>query len=534
LFKPKLTYLFLGSLLFTLQLQAKQDSALIETKWDEARVYNYMMKEADSDTVARLLTTQFAKLGGNCKASYNPFGSYYYKLEMPIKDPTTGQTSVDDETFPIQGRESLSRTVKFSEYSKIAIYEKPNFAEIISARKEAKSAMVSFFKTQLAKQGSWPCGSPNLGSKKLSLGNLRENVEYFKDPETEEIVCFAKGLEADTIRDPSSCAFIEAKTELPNQVCNFLFKIARSSDGATLSEQAPASNSNGGANKGTSFGGLATLTPELIKQRKLGKALLENPDLELDSRTAETPHLDEYLPRSVHDLLKRIKLTDTSSFENFDPALQLQLVGLNETVRLAKSNTEFLQPSSELDAIVTKLKTHVDVVIQANNTSTTVEFPVFAIPKAKTFQTEFSARLTRVTDLYGPLKFNQGCGGNVRPLPRWKFNPKFETILTKPTIQQEWYKLDSLVDFSTMNSIRNGVIGDSLISNPILSRQDLVKTVPDYKTSLDAAGITKFGVTGPTVNGLGAINTGAVGGAMGGAVGGAVGGAAAGALKNGF
>ena len=310
--------------------------------------------------------------------------------------------------------------------------------EIAIARKEMGAA----FKAEIADR-SWPCGSVQIESHRISLEDLNEEVEFYKDQDTKEVVCISPNGKKSKIRKPNSCEFEPILEELPKKLCNYLVYLAQSEAEDELvmgTRKKIKSNPKLGQNPPIKFkvSPLRPMTNDLRGRLAISRAIVENPEIVVAVNGDHTPRADDFLSEDTIDQLEG-KVESVDSFEDFSDKAKVEFTKMALSIKSIQGNSEYVQPSKEVIDIVDEIAPHLDSFIAENPN---LQIDLYDFPKIKDVEETYSSRLKSLTKITGePYNVNLKCFDHIKKPIRFDVAKQIKDVFKKPVNKLGFPKL---------------------------------------------------------------------------------------------
>lgn len=397
----------------------------------EQNLYDMVMRMSDK-AVGDVLVQKQPMLGGNCKVVENSHGLALFTLDVPgsqtkrfgIKKPSG---------FAVTFNSTKAGFMSFKIPHLEAKYASRSEDERIIALKEMGAA----FKAEISDR-KWPCGSPTVQSRRLSLSDLKSETKFYKDELTGEVVCVAPNGKDSTVRKPDSCEYEPVLAELPAKLCKYLLHLARSE---AEDELAMGTRKRSAGKKLRMTAKLPTfqvLSKDIRTKLELARFLRKEPDTFSYIDHAHVPVADSYINQDTLAFLEKGDST-SKDFSTLPPSMQLELTRVAVSMESIRSDSNFVAPSREMLELVDAIKPHADALIKANPG---MQLDLYTFPRRQDVQETLNRKVASLSKIYGQeYNFQLNCDRR----PKVFFKPKIFTELLKvkapPTAN---YKLDSL------------------------------------------------------------------------------------------
>ena len=394
-------------------------------------LYDMIMKMSDHE-VGSVLVQKQELLGGNCRVTQRKMGPVLYTLEVPGAAPKKFGLK---KGHPIT-KLSLKEQKITSTLSLFKKKQKPKFTfpertsdEIAIARKEMGAA----FKAEIADR-SWPCGAIQMESHRISLEDLKQEVEFYKDQDTKKVVCIFPNGKKSQIRKPNSCEFEPILEELPEKLCNYLLYLAQSEAEDELvlgTRKKVKTNPKKGEEPTIKFSISRTkpLTKEIRRKVALSRAIVENPEVVLAVNADHVPVADDFLSEDTINQIEG-KIESVDSFEEFSDEAKIEFIKLALSVRSVTGDSEYVQPSKELADLVDEMGPQLDAFITENPN---MEVDLHDFPKVKEVEEAYSSTLNKLSKITEePYNVNLKCyKSSVKPR-RFDVAKQVKDVFKKP------------------------------------------------------------------------------------------------------
>ncbi len=399
-----------------------------------------VMKMSDYE-VGTLLVQKQDLLGTNCRANEKKMGQVLYTLEVPGAAPKKFGIKKGHPVTKISFKDKKISSI----FSKFLKPVKPVFSfpertqdEIAIARKEMGAA----FKAEIADR-SWPCGAVQMESHRISLEDLKEEVEFYKDQDTKEVVCISPNGKKSKIRKPNSCEFEPILEELPKKLCDYLVYLAQSEAEDELvmgTRKKIKTNPKLGENPSIKFqvSPIKPMTPDLRAGLAISRAIVENPEIVVAVNGDHIPRADDFLSEDTIDQLEG-KVESVDSFEDFSDKAKVEFTKMALSIKSIQGSSEFVQPSKEVIDMVDEMAPHVDAFIAENPN---LQIDLYDFPKIKDVEETYSTRLKSLTKITGQTyNMNLKCFEHIRKPRRFGFSMQIKDVFKKPVNKLGFPKL---------------------------------------------------------------------------------------------
>lgn len=429
--------IFLMALPLTLMANDKGNSTYV--KLTDNNLYDMVMKMSDKD-VGELLTKKQSMLGGKCKVSENSNGLALFTLSVPGKDAPL--------RFGIKKPSGFS--LKFSSmgitgFKKINI---PHLAGRYSLRTEderniALKDLGAAFKSEISGR-SWPCGSPQLESRRVSLADLKKEVKFYRDDQTGEVVCISPTGKDSSVRKPDSCEYEPVLAELPPKLCKYLVHLARSEaeDELTVGTRMVKKDGTKKVKLTVKLPIFLPFSNDFRRQITLARFLKKQPDTYSFIDHAHIPAADDFLSAETLELLGTEK-GEAQDFANLPEEAKVELTRMALSVEAIRGESAIVQPSPEVLDIVDAVRPHADALIKANPD---LELDLYTFPRRADVEENYQAKFASLTQINGkPYNLSLQCDRRPRFILKtaWIKNLLRRNIASTPTI----YKLNTVRPF---------------------------------------------------------------------------------------